>query len=260
MEAPRLLGVRRWRGAAGDGAGRSRRTALLIAARRIAPEGLHQLADARPNGIPALPDDVSAPEPSDIARAAEAVAEAITRRDQTVAVIEGATGGYLAHVLTTIPGASGWFRAGIVAYTDYPKQLLLRVSTDTIEARGAISAETTIQMARLARRLFAVDWAVAITGYADDNAPAPSVRAPGAPGDVPAGYALVQGEIRDPVAGATIVAIAGAPGTGDESADDADISWQEHLVPAHDRDGYRRGAALVALEYLLEHLEADHHH
>ena len=199
------------------------------------------MAQSHPNGIPALTDDVSAPEPSDVARAASAVANAITRRDQTVAVVEGATGGYLAHVLTTIPGASAWFRAGIVAYTDYPKQLLLRVSTDTIEARGSISAETTIQMARLARRLFGTDWAVAITGYADDAAPAPSVRAPGAPGDVPAGYALVQGEIRDPLAGATIVAIAGAPGTGDEAADDADISWQEHLVPAPDRDGYRRG-------------------
>lgn len=218
------------------------------------------MAQSHPNGIPALPDDVSAPEPADVARAASAVADAITRRDQTVAVIEGATGGYLAHVLTTLPGASAWFRAGIVAYTDYPKQLLLRVSTDTIEARGSISAETTIQMARLARRLFGTDWAVAITGYADDSAPAPSVRAPGAPGDVPAGYALVQGEIRDPLAGATIVAIAGAPGTGAKAADDADISWQEHLVPAPDRDGYRRGAALVALEYLLEHLEADPHH
>ena len=216
------------------------------------------MADAHPNGIPALPDDVSAPDPSDVARAAFAVADAVSRRDQTVAVVEGATGGYLAHVLTTVPGASRWFRAGIVASTDYPKQLLLRVSTDTIEARGSISAETTIQMARLARRLFATDWAVAVTGYADGSAPAPSVRAPGAPGDVPSGYALVQGEIREPVAGATIVAIAGAPGTGDAETDDADISWQEHLVPAHDRDGYRRGAALVALEYLLEHLDADH--
>jgi nicotinamide mononucleotide (NMN) deamidase PncC len=223
-------------------------------------EGSPLVADAHPTGIPVLPVDVSAPNPSDLSRAAAAVAEAITRRNQTVAVIEGATGGYLAHVLTTVPGSSKWFRAGIVAYTDYPKQLLLRVSTDTIESRGSISAETTIQMARLARRLFAVDWAVAITGYADDTSPAPSVRAPGAPGDVPAGCALVQGEIRDPVAGATIVAIAGTPGAGDESAEDADVSWQEHLVPAPDRDGYRRGASLVALEYLLEHLGADHHH
>jgi hypothetical protein len=215
------------------------------------------VADARPSSIPALPDDVSAPDPSDVARAAFAVANAVSRRDQTVAVVEGATGGYLAHVLTTVPGASGWFRAGIVAYTDYPKQLLLRVSTDTIEARGSISAETAIQMARLARRLFATDWAVAVTGYADDTLPAPSVRAPSAPGDVPSGYALVQGEIREPVAGATIVAIAGAPGIGDDATDDASISWQEHLVPSPDRDGYRRGAALVALEYLLEHLDAD---
>lgn len=216
------------------------------------------MADAHPNGIPALPDDVSAPDPSDVARAAFLVADAVSRRDQTIAVVEGATGGYLAHVLTTVPGASGWFRAGIVAYTDYPKQLLMRVSTDTIEARGSISAETTIQMARLARRLFATDWAVAVTGYADASAPAPSVRAPGAPGDVPSGYALVQGEIREPVAGATIVAIAGALGTGGDATGDADISWQEHLVPAHDRDGYRRGAALIALEYLLEQLDADH--
>jgi nicotinamide mononucleotide (NMN) deamidase PncC len=224
-----------------------------------APEGLHSVADAPPRGITSLPDDVSAPSQTAVAVAVAAVAKAVRQRDQTIAVVEGATGGYLAHVLTMVPGASAWFRAGIVAYTDYPKQLLLRVSTDTIEARGSITAETTIQMARLARRLFGTDWAVALTGYADDTAPKPSVRAPGAPGDVPAGYALVQGEIRHPIAGATIVAIAGAAGTGDQTADDTDISWQEHLVPARDRDGYRRGAALVALEYLLEHITSDDH-
>lgn len=215
------------------------------------------VADARENGLPALPGDVAAPSEAEVARAAAAVAASILRRGQTVTVIEGATGGYLAHVLTTVPGATAWFRAGIVAYTEYPKQLLLRVSTETIEARGAISAEATIQMARLARRLFSTDWAVAVTGYADGTSPAvPTALAPGAPGAIPTGYAMVTGEIRDPVAGATIVAIAGGTGTGEVAAADADISWQEHLVPAPDRDGYRRGAALVALEYLLEHLDA----
>ncbi len=215
------------------------------------------MADVHPNGVRTLPDDVEPPDESDVAQAAEAVAGALARGGQTIAVVEGATGGYLAHVLTTVPGATSWFRAGIVAYTDYPKQLLMRVSTDTIEARGAISAEATIQMARMARRLFATDWAVAITGYADATAPAtPTVRAPGAPGDTPDGYALVTGEIRDPVAGATVVAIAGAPGTGDVAAEDAGIAWQEHLVPAPDRDGYRRGATLVALELLLERIAA----
>src|SRR5688572_6040316 len=103
---------------------------------------------------------------------AERLGTVLRERGEKLTVAEGATGGALSHIITQVPGSSGWFRAGIVAYSDFPKQLILRVSSETIQDQGAISAESTVQMARLARRLMATDWGLAVTGYADDTAPA----------------------------------------------------------------------------------------
>src|SRR6266508_5467066 len=118
---------------------------------------------------------------------AQRLAAVLGERGDKLVVAEGATGGLLAHLLTQVPGSSAWFRAGLVAYTEYAKQLILRVSTETVEEHGSISPEATVQMARMARRLFGTDWGLAITGYADDSRPAPSVRAPGVPTRNPEG-------------------------------------------------------------------------
>lgn len=129
---------------------------------------------------------------------AHQLGELLAQRGETVAVAEGATGGLLAHLLTQVPGSSAWFCAGVVAYTDYAKQLRLRVSTETILERGSISLEATAQMARLTRRLFGTDWALAVTGYADNTAPAPSERAPGIPDANPPGVPRIETEQRPP--------------------------------------------------------------
>src|SRR5687768_819492 len=118
---------------------------------------------------------------------AQRLGEVLVGRGEKLTVAEGSTGGALSHILTQVPGSSAWYRAGIVAYTDFPKQLILRVSTETIHDQGSISAEATVQMARLARRLMASDWGLAVTGYADDTAPALGDRAQGVPGATPAG-------------------------------------------------------------------------
>ena len=202
-----------------------------------------------------MPDDIDPPTDEALASAAQAIAKALVRRGETLAIAEGSTGGYLAHVLTQQTGASAWFRAGIVSYTDYAKQLLLRVASETIEDHGSISVEATVQMARLTRRLFNTDWSIAITGYADNRHPATSADpAPGAPGANPAGVLKVDGEIADAIAGATIISIIGQ-GEHATAADGEGVQWQEHLVPSPDRHAYKRGAALVALELLRDRIE-----
>jgi PncC family amidohydrolase len=186
--------------------------------------------------------------PTESARAlAERLAAALVARGETLAVAEGATGGYLAHVLTQVPGSSGWIRAGIVAYTDYAKQLLLRVATETVEERDSISPEATVQMARLARRLFSTHWAIATAGYADDRAPAPGERAPGVPATIPAGAPRIASERRGPAAGLTYLAVAGLATTGQGDT----YAWEERLLPAPDRTTYKEEAAAAALEMLL---------
>jgi PncC family amidohydrolase len=71
---------------------------------------------------------------------AERLGSLLNERGEKLVVAEGATGGALAHLLTQVPGSSAWFRAGFVAYTDFPKQLILRVSTETILEQGTASA------------------------------------------------------------------------------------------------------------------------
>ena len=173
---------------------------------------------------------------------------ALQERGQTLAVAEGATGGLLAHLLTQVPGSSAWFRAGLVAYTEYAKQLILRVSTETVEDHGSISPEATVQMARMARRLFGTDWGLAITGYADDSRPAPSVRAPGVPARNPEGAPRIEAERRPPTAGLTYIAISGA-GSGIQPDTH---SWEEHELASPDRAAYKENAAATALKTLLK--------
>lgn len=175
----------------------------------------------------------------------------LEERGQTVAIAEGATGGALAHALTQVPGSSAWFRAGIVAYTDYPKQLLLRVATETIDERGSISAEATMQMARLARRLFATDWSIAVTGYADRSVPATGPRAPGIAQTNPVGVTRIDLPQAAPHPGLTYIAVSGVA-----SNDQGDHqSWEERLLPAEDRTIYKEAAVATAIETLITAIE-----
>ncbi len=185
---------------------------------------------------------------SQAAPLAQHLAAVLSERGQTLAVAEGATGGLVAHLLTQVPGSSGWFRAGIVAYTDFAKQLILRVAAETIEEQGSIGPEATVQMARLARRLFSADWGLAITGYADATEPAEGPRAHGVPDRNPEGAVRVQAERREPTPGLTFIAVSG-PGSGRQPDTH---SWEERQFDAPDRATYKQSAAEAAIETLLK--------
>jgi PncC family amidohydrolase len=184
---------------------------------------------------------------------AERLAALLQERGEKLAVAEGATGGALSHLLTQVPGSSAWFRAGFVAYTDFPKQLILRVSTDTILEQGGISAEATVQMARLARRLMATDWGLAVTGYADGSAPVRDHRAQGVPDAMPASAERIPDEKRAPQAGVTFIAVAGSVEHPTEEQPDRH-TWEERVIPAPDRGTYKEEAAAAAIEALLDQI------
>jgi PncC family amidohydrolase len=84
----------------------------------------------------------------------------------TVATAESCTGGLIAHVLTEVPGSSGYLRGGLVTYADEAKRLLLGVPAEVIEAHGAVSAQVAVAMAEGARLRLGADLAVAVTGVA----------------------------------------------------------------------------------------------
>lgn len=83
-----------------------------------------------------------------------------------VATAESSTGGLLAHILTEVPGASGYYRGGVVAYANEAKIALCGVDPGLIEAHGAVSAQVARAMAVGVRARFGADLACAVTGIA----------------------------------------------------------------------------------------------
>jgi nicotinamide-nucleotide amidase len=84
----------------------------------------------------------------------------------TLAVAESCTGGFLAHRLTNVPGASEVFLAGYVTYSNEAKSRTLGVSSALIAAHGAVSEEVARAMAEGARETACATFALATTGIA----------------------------------------------------------------------------------------------
>jgi len=83
-----------------------------------------------------------------------------------VATAESCTGGWIAKVLTDVPGSSQWFESGVVAYSNAAKTSLLGVEPGLVAAHGAVSGPVARAMADGARARLGVDLAVAVSGVA----------------------------------------------------------------------------------------------
>ena len=96
----------------------------------------------------------------------ERVHKLLTDRIQTLAVAESCTGSTIAARFTALPGASAYFKCGVVAYSLDTKQEILQISCDTIARYGAVSEQVVRQMAEGVRRASNSHYAVATTGIA----------------------------------------------------------------------------------------------
>jgi PncC family amidohydrolase len=96
----------------------------------------------------------------------ERLGEGLRARGMTLAVAESCTGGLLASRITDVPGASDYFRGGIIAYQNDVKERLLAVPTRVLAQHGAVSEETAKAMAIGCRDLLVSDIALSITGIA----------------------------------------------------------------------------------------------
>ena len=111
---------------------------------------------------------VSVPVLSDIELtdlAARVGAEAL-RRYVFLATAESCSGGWVAKVLTDVPGSSSWFKAGVVTYDNETKQKWLGVRSLTLERHGAVSEETVREMVSGVLAMTRAGVAVAVTGIA----------------------------------------------------------------------------------------------
>jgi nicotinamide-nucleotide amidase len=94
------------------------------------------------------------------------IGKSLTEKVKTLAVAESCTGGKLAAQLTAIPGASAYFKGGIISYATSAKTSVLNIPKPLIEKHTVVSAEVAEAMAKSAQRLFNADFAVATTGNA----------------------------------------------------------------------------------------------
>ena len=97
---------------------------------------------------------------------ATSIQNKLLERNEMLATAESLTGGLVASHIVDIAGSSAVFAGGIVAYQNEVKEHLLGVPHQILEEKGAVSAETVLNMAEGARQKFGCQWAIATSGIA----------------------------------------------------------------------------------------------
>ena len=81
-----------------------------------------------------------------------------------MATAESCTGGYIAHLITTIPGSSAYFKGSVVSYANEAKENVLSVKHETLNTHGAVSEETVREMVSGVLKEMKTDYALATSG------------------------------------------------------------------------------------------------
>ena len=84
----------------------------------------------------------------------------------TVGTAESCTGGRIAESIIAIPGASNYFKGGIISYTNEIKERLLGVDHEVLETKTAVCEEVAREMVQGAIKALGVDYAISATGIA----------------------------------------------------------------------------------------------
>ena len=88
----------------------------------------------------------------------------LKERNKTVATAESCTGGYIAHLITTVPGSSAYFMGSVVSYDNRIKKEVLHVTDETLKTFGAVSEETVTEMLKGILCTMKTDYGIAVSG------------------------------------------------------------------------------------------------
>jgi nicotinamide-nucleotide amidase len=90
----------------------------------------------------------------------------LLEKEKTLSLAESCTGGYISHLITSVPGCSDYYKGSITAYSNEIKRNILGVEADTLHKYGAVSEQVVRQMAEGAMKIFGSDYAIATSGIA----------------------------------------------------------------------------------------------
>lgn len=96
----------------------------------------------------------------------EIVAKLLIDKNLTLSTAESFTGGMIAEKLTSLPGASGYFKGSVVSYATEAKINVLKVPAELVDKHSVVSAEVATAMAKGVKKLMKTDFAIATTGNA----------------------------------------------------------------------------------------------
>jgi nicotinamide-nucleotide amidase len=94
------------------------------------------------------------------------VGDLLRQKGQTLATAESCTGGYVAHLITKVPGSSDYYLGGIIPYSNDLKISLIGVKPETLQQYGAVSEQTARELAEGVRQRLGADIGISSTGVA----------------------------------------------------------------------------------------------
>ncbi|MBO9658451.1 MAG: competence/damage-inducible protein A [Chitinophagaceae bacterium] len=92
------------------------------------------------------------------------IGKILSARNQTMATAESCTGGYIAHLITSVAGSSTYYKGSVISYANEVKQDILHVKEETLRQFGAVSQQTVTEMAEAALLELKTDYALATSG------------------------------------------------------------------------------------------------
>jgi nicotinamide-nucleotide amidase len=96
----------------------------------------------------------------------ELIGKMLKEKCATLATAESCTGGYIAHLITSIPGSSAYFKGSVVCYANEVKEKIVGVQPETLLRFGAVSEETVSEMATGVQNRLKADYVIATSGIA----------------------------------------------------------------------------------------------
>jgi nicotinamide-nucleotide amidase len=97
---------------------------------------------------------------------AEVIGRTLKEKNKSLAITESCSGGYISHLVTSVPGSSEYYKGSVTAYSNSIKENVLGVKAQTLEEFGAVSEQVAKEMVLGIKQIMDSDYAVATTGIA----------------------------------------------------------------------------------------------